>query len=37
MMKLRHREIKRCAQDYIAEVVYHACYENTGTLPVFSF
>ena len=35
MMKLRHREMKKYAQGYIANMKYHASYENVGILYIF--
>lgn len=35
MRKLRLREIKKCVQGFIANVVYHASYENVGILMYF--
>lgn len=35
MTKLRHRETKKYAQGYIANMEYHASYENVGILHIF--
>lgn len=35
MTKLRHGETKKYAQGYIANMEYHASYENVGILYIF--
>ena len=35
MKTLRPREIKKCAQGYIANVAYHASYEKVGIVYIF--